>query len=77
MRRIVYTTLLELAAALKSSNRRNIQPYRVSFNGEQKFALSGNSDQAIAAVARALGAEVETIPISDLLNLSSSMLVLN
>lgn len=45
-------------------------PWKVSISGETKYVLSGNSDQAIAALARQQGAVVESVSLGILLLVS-------
>jgi len=67
--RITFDTIDELRKHLKSHLRSKATPYVVEFDGITKYVLSNNPDQAIAIVARSLGAKVESVPISELLEI--------
>jgi hypothetical protein len=65
--RMVHDTIDQLAEEIKNKPHSRQHPYKVVFDGVVKYTMSGNSDQAIAAVARDLGVAVESIPISSLI----------
>ncbi len=66
--RMVHDTLAQLAEEVKTKPASRQHPYKVMFDGVVKYTMSGNSDQAIAAVARDLGVAVESVPLSSLIN---------
>jgi hypothetical protein len=67
--RQVFDTLEELLNYIRTNPQavRKKIPYEVGIDGQTRFTLAGNSDAAIAAVARDNGAFVESIPISALM----------
>jgi len=69
MRR-VFDSITEMAEYIRTHSDLVYKktPYRVNYNGQDRFTFAGNSDQAIAAVVRSNGVEVESVPIVDLVN---------
>lgn len=69
--RKIFNSLAELREYVRDNpNRLKQVPYKITDkrDGAERFAMSSNSDQAIAAVARGIGMVVESIPINDLIN---------
>jgi len=68
-KRRIYDSIEELKFAIKDnpSLLNSKIPYVVEVNGQNKYVLSGNSDQAIAAVYRELGANVKIVPLGELI----------
>jgi hypothetical protein len=60
--RMVHDTVESLLEELRNRPACKLKPFKVVFDGEVKYTLSGNTDQAIAAVSRDLGMHVEALP---------------
>jgi len=67
--RQIFDTLQEMMNFIKQNPAMTAKkvPYRVIINGEVKYALAGNSDQAIAAVSRHRGVTVEVVGMGEML----------
>lgn len=69
--RQVFTTIDELVTHLKTNPSSKQVPYKVELDGMTIYTLSGNTDQAIATLARKLGASAEAVPISVILSVET------
>jgi hypothetical protein len=65
----VFDSLQELVKYIRENPNatKSKSPFIVNVFGTEKYALSGNSDQAIARVTRELGVTVKGIPIINLI----------
>lgn len=74
MKRQLFNTLEELRIAIKTDPKilGKKMPYIVIYNGQKKFVLSGNSDQALAAVVRELGACANAVPLTELFDIAKN-----
>lgn len=66
--RMVHDTIDSLLQELRNRPACKLKPHKVVFDGVVKYTLSGNTDQAIAAVSRDLGMHVEALPFDALIN---------
>lgn len=66
--RKVFDKLSDLRDYLRNMPPNKQTPFKVTLQGhETVYVLASNTDQAIAGAARKDGAEVESVPIMDLL----------
>ncbi len=67
--RNVFDSIEQLAIHLRTARSNKQTPWKVTIDDVESYTMAGNSDAAIAAVARNRGAKVESVPLYSVLNL--------